>query len=45
MSSTRSFAQSSNTWDSLAEAYQMKDDKEKACSIYDKAHRMAAGHP
>lgn len=42
---TRLFAQSSNTWDSLADAYRMKGDTEKARSLYDKAHRMAAGQP
>lgn len=40
---TQLFAQSSNAWDSLAEAYQKKGDQEKARSLYDKAHRMAAG--
>lgn len=42
---TRLFAQSSNTWDSLAEAYQRKGDKEKARSLYEKARRIAAGQP
>ncbi|WP_213949015.1 serine hydrolase [Luteibacter sp. dw_328] len=40
---THLFAQSSNAWDSLAEAYQKKGDREKAQSLYDKAHRLAAG--
>lgn len=42
---TRWFPASPNAWDSLAEAYQRKGDREQARSLYDKAHRMAATQP
>jgi CubicO group peptidase (beta-lactamase class C family) len=39
---TTLFPTSANAWDSLAEAYEAKGDKEKAKTLYDKAHQLAA---
>lgn len=41
--STVLFPQSSNAWDSLAEAHAAKGDKDRAKALYDKAQELAAG--